>query len=115
MDANDSRIDAAALKIVRLDAKIVTTPKRKVIFTMNKDRSASYAQFVICTVTKPIRCNPSEKVPGISTADEYEFLSPPAGELEIKARACIEDQYTLNPETRCGKWKRASIRSQALM
>ena len=108
-DFDPQKIDSSLLKISKIEAKVQSTPKRKVIFKFRKSPSAMYSQFVICTVTKPVRCNPSEKAPGIARTDDYEFLSPPAGDLEIKLRACIEAPYAQNPDKLCGDWKRSSI------
>jgi hypothetical protein len=116
LQTDSNMIDASILKVSKIEAKIITSPKRKVSFTLKKSPAAMYSQFVICTVTKPVRCNPSEKAPGIARTDEYEFLSPPPGDLEIKARACVEGPYAQNPDKLCGKWRRSSIGSaQSLM
>ncbi len=110
-----NKIDGARLKISKIEARVVVDPKRKVIFKLQKDPAAMYAQFIICTVTKPVRCLPSEKAPGMAPTDDYEFLTPPQGDLEIKARACVEVPYALNPEKLCGDWKRASIGTPTFM
>lgn len=108
-DLDPRKVDASTLKISKIEAKIETSPKRKVVFKLRKSGAAMYAQFIICTVTKPVRCQPSEKAPGLARSDDYEFLSPPAGDLEIKVRACVEPPYARNPEKPCGDWKRATI------
>lgn len=108
------KVDASTLKVSKVDAELVTTPKRKVTFKIRKHEDAMYAQFIICTVTKPVRCNPSDKAPGIARTDEYEFLSPPQGDLEIKVRACVESPFALNQDKPCGDWKRTTVASQAL-
>jgi hypothetical protein len=108
-------VDASTLKISKIEARILGTPKRKVTFRVRKSATAMYSQFIICTVTKPVRCNPSEKAPGIARSDEYEFLNPPVGDLEIKLRACVEVPYAQNPEKLCGDWKRASIGTPSMI
>lgn len=107
------KIDASSLKISKIEAKLSTDPKRKVTFALRKHPAAMYSQFIICTVTKPVRCNPSEKAPGIARTDDYEFLTPPHGDLEIKVRACVEAPYAKNKDQLCGSWKRASVGTQA--
>ncbi len=116
-DDKSEKVDATAFKVSQLKAKILvaSNKKRKVTFNFIKDPAASHAQFVICTVTKPVRCNPSEKVPGVTSVDDYEFLNPPPGELEIKVRACIEAPFALNPDARCGKWKKMTVLTQNIM
>lgn len=114
-DLDPEKVDSSTLKVSKIEAKLITSPKRKVTFNLRKSEQAMYAQFVICTVTKPVRCNPSEKAPGIARSDDYEFLSPPAGDLEIKLRACVEAPYAQNVDKFCGDWKRASIGSPSIM
>lgn len=114
-DLDPEKVDSSTLKVSKIEAKLITSPKRKVTFNLRKSEQAMYAQFVICTVTKPVRCNPSEKAPGIARSDDYEFLSPPAGDLEIKLRACVEAPYAQNVDKLCGDWKRASIGSPSIM
>jgi hypothetical protein len=106
------KIDASILKISKVEAKIVSNPKRKVEFKIRKHPTAMHAQFIICTVTKPVRCNPSEKAPGVARTDEYEFLSPPHGDLEIKVRACVDPPYALDPNKHCGPWKRSTVATE---
>lgn len=106
------KVDAHKLKIASVDAHIRSEPKRKVDFKIRKHPSAMYSQFVICTVTKPVRCNPSEKAPGIARTDDYEFLIPPAGDLEIKVRACVEPPYATNENKPCGKWMKSTVASE---
>lgn len=113
MSADPQKVDASKLKVSKIEAKLSFDPKRKVTFALRKHPDAMYSQFIICTVTKPVRCNPSEKAPGIARTDDYEFLSPPQGDLEIKVRACVEAPYAQNREQLCGTWKRASVGAQA--
>lgn len=109
-----NKVDAKELKIKKLEAQLIKEPVRKIVFSVEKSKSATHSQFLLCTVTKPVRCRPSQDAPGIARKDHYEFLNPLPGDLQIKIRACVEASRADDPMKPCGEWKSLYLGSQSL-
>ena len=62
-------------------------------------------QFVICTKGSTTNCHPREEEKETFKITPFEFPDPPAGEIEVKVRACANRDRLVDPLVPCGSWR----------